>query len=162
MGSNLSVLFEKNTVSALILSGEICLCTLLLHLFLGVPLAAFLSRKKNILTNILDFIVIIPVIFPPIVIGFFLLLMLGKNGIFGGLIFKTTNVSIIFSFSGVLIASFIAGFPFIVKSVQSGIENINDSLIEVSASLGKSGFETFFRIILPNIRGRRHKSLKIR
>ena len=152
MDFNYSTLFEKNTFLIMILSGKICVFTLVLHIFIGVPLAAFMSRKKSILVDILDFVVVIPIIFPPMVIGFFLLLILGKNGILGGIIFKTINASIIFSFFGVLIASFVAGFPFMVKSVQSGIESINYSLIEVSYSLGKSRIETFFRIILPNIK----------
>ena len=138
MDFNFSTLFAKHTLSAFILSGKICFFTLLLHIFIGVPFATLISRKKNFFTGILDFLVTIPIIFPPMVLGFVLLLILGKNGIMGGMLFKMANISIIFSFFGVLIASFTAGFP---------------SLIEVSFSLGKNRFETFCRIILPNIKG---------
>ena len=88
-----------------------------------------------------------PLIFPPIATGFLLLYILGRNGALG----KALNLQIVFSFSALVIASFLAGLPLFVKPVQSALESLPKSLIEASQSLGKNRLEIALFILIPNV-----------
>jgi molybdate transport system permease protein len=125
--------------------------SLLLFIVIGVPISYILSFKKLPFRFILDTLVTLPLIFPPIAVGFFLLLLLGKNG-FIGKFFETFNVSFVFSFSGLVIAGFVAGLPLMVKPLQSAIELFPKSIKEASYLSGKGKFVTLALIILPSIK----------
>lgn len=88
-----------------------------------------------------------PLIFPPIATGFLLLYILGRNGVLG----KALNLQIVFSFSALVIASFLAGLPLFVKPVQSALESLPKSLIEAGQSLGKNRLEIALFILIPNV-----------
>lgn len=118
-------------------------------LLLVALLTAYLSLRKNLfLDYIIDFVINIPLIFPPIGIGFFLVMLFSKNSFLARLF----NFDLIFSFTGIAIASFLAGFPFITRSVISGIKNGVYELCEVSYTLGKSNLETFLLVVIPSLR----------
>lgn len=125
--------------------------SLLLFIVIGVPISYILSFKKLPFRFILDTLVTLPLIFPPIAVGFFLLLLLGKNG-FIGKFFETFNVSFVFSFSGLVIAGFVAGLPLMVKPLQSAIELFPKAIKEASYLSGKGKFMTLLLIILPSIK----------
>jgi len=128
------------------------LLALVLQLLIGLPLGLFLAGKKNLTKSLTEIVVTLPMIFPPMALGFFLLLILGKNGLVGGAMLQLFHFKIIFSFWGILIATFVVGLPFMVKSVQAAREQLNRSLVEAAATLGKSRQETLRRVILPNIK----------
>ncbi len=121
------------------------------HLVAGVGLGYMLSKKKLPLRFVLDGIVTMPLIFPPIATGFLLLLLLGRNGWIGNHL-ASQGIEIVFSPIGVYIAATLSGLPLIVKPVQSAIENTTVSLKEASFILGKSELTTFLRVTLPSIR----------
>lgn len=125
--------------------------SLLLFIVIGVPISYILSFKKLPFRFILDTLVTLPLIFPPIAVGFFLLLLLGKNG-FIGKFFEAFNVSFVFSFSGLVIAGFVAGLPLMVKPLQSAIELFPKAIKEASYLSGKGKFMTLLLIILPSIK----------
>ncbi len=141
-----------NIVFPLIFTAKVASVTCLLHLSIGIILAYYLSRKKSLLRDIIDIFVTLPLVFPPIALGFMLLLILGKGGPIGQLLFDMLGVQIIFSFWGVVIASFIAGLPLIVKPVQSAIQSTAGSLVEASYVLGKSEWQTFFYVVIPSVK----------
>ena len=122
-----------------------------LFLLLGVPLAYLLSKENLKFKWLIDTIVTLPLIFPPIAVGFFLLLLLGRNGPIGTFL-QEFNISIIFSFTGIVIASFVAGLPLMVKPLQAAIEQFPKSIKEASYISGKSQFHTFFWVVLPTIK----------
>lgn len=122
-----------------------------LFLILGVPLAYLLSKENLKLKWLIDTIVTLPLIFPPIAVGFFLLLLLGRNGPIGTFL-QEFNISIIFSFTGIVIASFVAGLPLMVKPLQAAIEQFPKSIKEASYISGKSQFHTFLWVVLPTIK----------
>lgn len=128
------------------------LMALLMQRFIGLPIGLYVSGKKNMTKNIVEIIVTLPMIFPPMALGFFLLLILGKNGLIGNLIFRSFHFKIIFSYWGVLAATFILGLPFMVKSVQDAKQQMDTSLTEAAATLGKTRFSTMVNGILPNIK----------
>ena len=112
---------------------------------------SYLSGKKSLFKSIIDLLVSIPIVFPPIALGFVLLLILGKNG-FIGKHFYMHGIEIVFSLYGVIIASFIAGLPLVVKPIQSAIDEQTSLYAEASYTLGKGRFATLIHVVLPNIK----------
>ncbi|MEY4504686.1 MAG: hypothetical protein RL154_982 [Pseudomonadota bacterium] len=135
----------------LLLSFKIGLATVLSHLIFGVLLAYYLSGKKTLLKNIIDIFVTIPIVFPPIALGFVLLLLFGKNGYIGSVLHEV-GVDVVFTVTGVFIASFIAGLPLVVKPIQSAIDEQARQFAEASYTLGKNAIQTLVFVILPNIK----------
>lgn len=122
-----------------------------LFVILGIPLAYVLSCKSLRNRWILETIVTLPLIFPPIAIGFVLLLLLGRNGWIGAY-FYAWDIRFIFEFKGLVIAGFIAGLPLMVKPLQSAIETFPKTITEAAYLSGKSRFQTFVRVVLPCIK----------
>lgn len=119
--------------------------------FVGIPLAYFLSIKKLQFRWLLDTVVTLPLIFPPIAVGFFLLLLLGKKSFIGSF-FAKFDISFIFTFEGLVIAGFVSGLPLMVKPLQSAIESFPKSIKEASYLSGKGSFFTLIFVILPVIK----------
>ncbi len=139
-------------VFPLIFTAKVASVTCVLHLVIGIILGYYLSNKKSRVRDLIDIFVTLPLVFPPIALGFMLLLILGKGGPIGRVLYDILGVQIIFSFWGVVIASFIAGLPLIVKPVQSAIQSTAGSLVEASYVLGKSEWQTFFYVVIPSIK----------
>lgn len=135
----------------LLLSVKIITVSAVLFIIFGIPLAYLLAKENLKFKWVLDTIITLPLIFPPIAVGFFLLLFLGRNGFLGSLL-QNLDISIIFSFTGVVIASFVAGLPLMVKPLQSSIEQFPKQIKEASYISGKSEFKTFLFIVLPTIK----------
>jgi molybdate transport system permease protein len=93
-----------------------------------------------------------PLVLPPSVLGFYLLLAFSPNNAFGKFIDQWFGVRLAFSFEGLVIASVIFSLPFMVHPVQSGFQSLPPSLSEAAYTLGKSRLVTFFRVLLPNIK----------
>lgn len=141
----------SQVLNPLILSGKILCVNLILFLFFGTYLAYLLSKEKLRFKWLINTIVTLPLIFPPIAIGFFLLLILGKNGFIGSFFYKF-DISFIFSFPSLVLAGFIAGLPLMVKPLQSAIEHFPKQIIEASYISGKTKIKTLFFIVLPSIK----------
>jgi molybdate transport system permease protein len=147
-----SLIGDYLTHPAIGLTLKVTLFALVLQLLTGLPLGLYVAGKKNPIKSTVEIIATLPMIFPPMALGFFLLFVLGKNGIIGSFLLKILAFKIIFTSWGVLAAVYIVGLPFMVKSVQAARQQTDNSLIEAAATLGKSRAETLFRVILPNIR----------
>lgn len=126
--------------------------TTLILFFIAIPLAAWLSHKKTIFKTIAEVIVSMPLVLPPSVIGFYMLLAFSPGNAFGALLEKWFDVRLVFSFEGLLIASVIYSLPFMVHPIQSGLVSLPPSLKEASYSLGKTKFETLIKVLLPNVK----------
>lgn len=122
-----------------------------LFLIFGIPLAYLLSKKDLKLKWLLEVIVTLPLVFPPIAVGFFLLMLLGRDGVIGSF-FSSYNISFIFSFSGIVLAGFIAGLPLMVKPLQTAIQQFPNVIKEAAFISGKSQTKTLFFVILPTIK----------
>lgn len=148
-----AVLGEPAVVDALRLTAEVALATLALHLLLGLALGYALARPGWFGRGLLDALVTLPLVFPPVATGFLLLMLLGRRGPLGAWLGEAWGVEVVFSFWGVLIASLVAGLPLVVKPVQSALESLSARLGEAARVLGKGEPEIFLRVLLPNIRG---------
>lgn len=148
----LAILREPDTMAAILLSVRTACVVMPLLAACGVGLGYVLGRWQGRWISCLDFLVTLPLVFPPIATGFLLLLLLGRRSMIGGFLQKTMGLEMIFSFWSVVLAAFIAGLPLVVKPVQAAIRGETTRLIEAAYVLGKSPATTFFKVILPSIR----------
>lgn len=128
-----------------------CFTTLVLF-FIAIPLANWLANKKNLFKTFVEVIVTMPLVLPPSVIGFYMLLAFSPGNVLGALLEKWFAVRLVFSFEGLLIASVIYSLPFMVHPIQSGLSSLSPSLKEASYSLGKTKWQTLLKVLLPNIK----------
>ncbi|MEF2230099.1 MAG: ABC transporter permease subunit [Pseudodesulfovibrio sp.] len=144
----LHVLAQPQTTGPLLLTLETLAAAGSLHLVCGVLVAYYLTSGTGPLRSAADFLVTLPLVFPPIATGFLLLLLLGRTGPVG----STLPFQVIFTFPGVVLASFVAGLPLMVKPVEAALRGDVQRLAEVSSVLGKNRWQTFWLVLLPNIK----------
>jgi molybdate transport system permease protein len=139
-------------LAPLLLTLKLAFFTTLILFFIAIPIANWLSNKKTILKTIAEVIVSMPLVLPPSVIGFYMLVAFSPGNAFGAFLEKWFNVRLVFSFEGLLIASIIYSLPFMVHPIQSGLSSLSPSLKEASYSLGKTKWQTLIKVLLPNIK----------
>lgn len=137
-----------NTLSPLFISLKTALLATIITSILGVVIAYFMSIYKGKFKGLLDGILTLPLVLPPTVLGFFLLLIFGKNGPLGKL-FLLFNKSIIFSWSATVIAATVVAFPMVYRTARSSFEQIDNNLISAAKTLGFNNKRIFFKIAIP-------------
>ncbi|MFN7065955.1 MAG: molybdate ABC transporter permease subunit [Aquificaceae bacterium] len=131
---------------------KLSLITSLLLLITGIPLSYYIAYSKSPFTLILEVITTLPLVLPPTVLGFYLLLLFSKNGHLGPLLEKPFGIQLLFTFEGLVIASIIYSLPMMTHPLISGYRSVPKNLIEASWTLGRSKLETLIRVILPNMK----------
>jgi len=126
--------------------------TTLLLLVIGLPVAWWLSRGRSFFKIALEAIITMPLVLPPSVLGFYLLLAFSPQHGIGLWLQKTFDVQFVFSFKGLVLASIIYSMPFMIGPIKSALQQLPASLSQASYSLGKSRWQTFIRVLLPNIK----------
>ncbi|UTW61605.1 molybdate ABC transporter permease subunit [bacterium SCSIO 12741] len=132
------------------LSFKLAAVTSLLLLVIGIPIAWWLSESKSRWKPAFESLVSLPLVLPPTVLGFYLLLVFSPAHGIGGWLQEWVGVSFVFSFEGLVLASIIYSLPFMVQPVQAGLANLPRELSEASYVLGKSKWQTLIRVLLPN------------
>jgi len=122
--------------------------TLILLLF-GTPIAWWLARSKSRYRELVGAVVAMPLVLPPTVLGFYLLLALGPNGPGGWIAGFWGGRTLAFSFTGLVIGSFFYSLPFMVQPLRNGFAAIGNDPLEVASSLGASDWQRFWRIAVP-------------
>lgn len=117
-------------------------------LILGTPIAWWLARSKSRLKGVIGAVVALPLVLPPSVLGFYLLLAMGPNGPMGWLT-SSIGITLPFTFWGLALASVFYSLPFMVQPLQNAFESIGDRPLEVAATLGASRLDAFFTVALP-------------
>lgn len=120
-----------------------------LQLVLGTALAWLLTRRRFFGRGLLDVLVALPLVFPPIVLGYFLLVLLGRQGGVTQWLPPLLRPDIVFTQTGLVLAAFVAGLPLMVKPVQAAIAGIPPRLHEAAALLGQTPWGVFWRIDVP-------------
>ncbi len=123
--------------------------TVVILLVIGTPLAWWLAHTRSRVRVGVEAVVALPLVLPPTVLGFYLLIMLGPNGWIGGPVKALTGAPLSFTFVGLVFASTLYSLPFVVQPLHSTFESIGDTPIETAASLGASRWDAFFSVILP-------------
>lgn len=143
-----ALLIDARTTGPLLLSLKVLGLAGAIILPTGVLLAYYLSGRPSPLRTTLEFLVAVPLVFPPIATGFILLMLLGRNGPMGAVV----PVDIVFAFPGLVLASVISGLPLLIKPVEAALRSQGKRLTEVAAVLGKTPWQTFVLVLLPSIR----------
>ncbi len=134
------------------LSFSLAFITTLILLPIGIFLGYFLSLKRNLLTSLTETLVYMPLVLPPSVLGFYLLLIFSPSSFLGAFLQDALNVKLVFSFQGLILGSVIFSLPFMVSPIKSALISLPTSLKEASYSLGKREYYTLFFVLLPNIK----------
>ena len=141
-------------LSPIWLTLKLATVTTILLLVISTPLAWWLAHSKARLAAVVEAVVALPLVLPPTVLGFYLLLALGANGVIGGPWAAFTGSGLTFTFLGLVIASLIYSLPFVVQPLQNAFINIGTKPIEAAWCLRASRFDTFVTVILPlSVRG---------
>jgi molybdate transport system permease protein len=141
-----------NIAFPIVFTAKVAVISFVLHAIFGLWLGYYLGKKSSPVRSVVDALVTLPLVFPPVALGFLLLLLLGKTGVIGRFATGIFGLEIIFNLWGVVIAAFIAGLPLIAKPVQAAVQSTAASLIEASYTLGKSETATFFFVVVPSIK----------
>jgi len=138
----------------LLLSVQLAFVTTVVLLLVGTPIAWWLSRTRSRFKAVAQAIVAMPIVLPPTVIGFYLLILLGPNGAIGSWWVQLTGTALTFSFSGLVIASCVYSLPFAVQPLQSAFESLPQQTLEFAWTQGASKLDAFFAVAVPmSVRG---------
>ncbi|MFT4973053.1 MAG: molybdate transport system permease protein, partial [Saprospiraceae bacterium] len=136
----------------LLLTFQLATVTTLMLMVIGIPMAYFLALSKSRWKPIFEALISMPIVLPPTVIGFYLLLLFSPESSFGSFLDEVFDLQLAFTFTGLVIGSMIYSLPFMVNPIQAGLQNLPPNLAEASYTLGKGKHETLWRVLLPNIK----------
>ena len=134
---------------AVLLTLKLASITTLILLLLGTPLAWWLAHSRHRAKPLFEALIALPLVLPPTVLGFYLLLAFAPDSPVAGLWRLISGGELAFSFSALVIASVIYSLPFVVQPLQSGFQQLPKPLLETAATLGASPLNRFFTVVLP-------------
>lgn len=146
---NASALGDAMVWSALKLSLFVAILATVLAAVVGTACAYVLAKGRFWGRELLDAIITLPLVLPPTVTGYYLIVLLGRRGVIGGYLYELTGWSIVFTRWAAVIAAAVVALPLMIKSARAAIESVNPQYELASYTLGKGKAETFFRITLP-------------
>jgi molybdate transport system permease protein len=142
-------MLNPEDITALWITLKLATISTLLLLILGTPLAWWLSRTQSALKPAIDAVITLPLILPPTVLGFYLLIALGPDGPIGSLAILSGGQPLAFTFTGLVIGSVIYSLPFVIRPLEDAFTAIGKRPLEVAATLGAGPADRFFSIVLP-------------
>lgn len=143
---------DPEFIQTLWLTFKLAASTTVILLLIGLPFARWLAFTRIRVKPVIEALVSMPMVLPPSVIGYYILVMYSPRNWFGEWLGRVFDVRLAFTFEGVLIASVVFSLPFMIQPLHNGLRALPDSLREASYTLGKSKWTTFFRVLLPNIK----------
>lgn len=142
---------SEDFINTLLLTGKLAGWTTIILFIIGFPIAYLLAYQRFWFKSLVEAIISMPMVLPPTVLGFYMLVAYSPQNAFGGFLEKYLDVRLAFSFEGVLLASVVFSLPFMIQPLQNGLTAIPVSFREAAYTLGKSKTETFFRVLIPNM-----------
>jgi molybdate transport system permease protein len=139
-------------LTALWITLKLAALTTTILIIIGTPLAWWLSRSDNRLKSIIEAVVALPLVLPPTVLGFYLLIMLGANGPIGQLMQAMGAQPLAFTFTGLVVGSVFYSLPFVVQPLQTAFAAIGRRPLEVAATLRAAPLDSFFSVVVPMAR----------
>ncbi|BET96256.1 molybdate ABC transporter permease subunit [Xenorhabdus sp. TCT-1] len=134
---------------AILLSLKISAIAVLFSLPFGILMAWMLARCQFIGKSLLDSIIHLPLVLPPVVVGYLLLISMGRRGVIGEFLYDWFGVSFAFNWTGAALASAVVAFPLMVRAIRLSLESIDRHLEQAARTLGAGSFKVFFTITLP-------------
>jgi len=136
----------------LILTFQLAAVTTIILILLGIPLAYWLTFSLRRSRSLIEPLVSMPLVLPPTVLGFYILLFLSPHSTIGQFLDNVFHLRLVFTFWGLVLGSVVFSLPFMVNPIKSGFQNFPKGLLEASYVLGKSKRETLLKVLLPNIK----------
>jgi len=134
------------------LTFKLALFTTIILFLIAIPLSYWFAYSRSRMKPVAEVIIALPLVLPPSVLGFYLLLAFSPQNAFGNFLNQYFNIRLVFTFGGLIIASVLYSLPFMINPIFAGLKNLPPSLKEAAFTLGKSKFTTLTKILLPNIR----------
>lgn len=136
----------------LVLTFKLAVVTTGILFVVSIPIANWLSSTKSKLRPVLETLVSMPLVLPPTVLGFYMLVAFSPENALGNWLNEYLGIKLIFSFGGLVVASVIYSLPFMVQPIQAGLSSLPSTLKEASYTMGKSKMTTLLKVLLPNIK----------
>jgi molybdate transport system permease protein len=140
---------SPEAASALWLSVKVATAATLLNALLGIPLAYVLARRRFWGRGLVDLLVTLPLILPPTVTGYYLIVLLGRRGLLGAPLFAATGWSIAFTWYAAVVAATVMALPLLVRTASAAIESVDRDLERAAYTLGRSEWRTALEVTLP-------------
>ncbi len=134
------------------ISFKLASITVLILFLISLPLSWYLSQTQSKIKPFIEALTALPIVLPPSVLGFYILVALSQNSPLGTFFKDTFDISLVFNFTSLVIASCFYSLPFMVQPLQSGFESLNKNMLEASYLCGKSKLQTILFVALPNIK----------
>ncbi|EGU47806.1 molybdate ABC transporter permease protein [Vibrio ichthyoenteri ATCC 700023] len=134
---------------AVLLSLKVSLYAIVWLIPLGIAIAWLLARKQFVGKSLVDSIVHLPLVLPPVVVGYLLLILMGRQGIVGSWLYQTFGISFAFNWKGAALACVVVALPLMVRSIRLSLENVDTKLEQAASTLGASPLKIFVTITLP-------------
>jgi len=145
-------MLNEYDISALLVTIKLASITTVILILVGTPIAWWLSQTRFKFKAVIEAIIALPLILPPTVLGFYLLMTLGTNGPIGNFLESLGGSSIAFTFTGLVVGSVIYSLPFVIQPLQNSFGSIGKQPMEVAATLGASKLDRFFTVAVPMAR----------
>jgi molybdate transport system permease protein len=133
----------------LALSIRVALVATVIVLLIGVALGWFLARRRFFGREMLDALVTLPLVLPPTVLGYYLLVLLGRNGFIGRAVESLTGEPLVFTWKGAVVAASVGALPMVVKTSRAAIAAVDKNLEDAARTLGQSEWRVFWRVTMP-------------
>jgi molybdate transport system permease protein len=140
---------SEETASALLLSIRVAVMATLLNALVGIPLAYVLARRRFVGRWLLDLLVTLPLVLPPTVTGYYLIVLLGRRGWLGAPIYGATGWSIAFTWYAAVVAATVMALPLLVRTAKAAFESVDRDLERAAYTLGRSELRTALEVTLP-------------
>jgi len=141
--------FQPSDLIALVITLKLASYTTIILLLGGSPLAWWLSQTRSKAKPVIEALIALPLVLPPTVLGFYLLITLSPNGLIGRTLEQLGLPALAFSFSGLVLGSVIYSLPFVVQPLQNAFHSLGNKPLETAATLGAGPIDRFFRVVLP-------------
>ncbi|MDQ0242832.1 molybdate transport system permease protein [Bacillus fengqiuensis] len=142
-------MMEDINLFPLFLSVRVALTATLFALVIGIPIAYYLNRSNGRLADLIDTLITLPVVLPPTVLGYYLLVLFGRQSSIGTFLEDRFDITIVFTPAGAVMAALVVSIPFLIKSARSAFAGIDPTLLQAARILGRTEWNIFVTIMIP-------------
>jgi molybdate transport system permease protein len=140
---------SPDNLSALRLSLQVAVAATALNALVGIPIAYVLARRRFWGRSLLDLVVTLPLVLPPTVVGYYLIVLLGRRGVLGAPLYELSGFTVAFTWYAAVIAATVMALPLLVRTVRAAIESVDRDLERAAYTLGRSEWRTAIEVTLP-------------
>lgn len=140
---------SSDILFSLALSFKVAFIATIIVVFLSLIFGHFIARKRFFGKELLDIFLTLPLVLPPTITGYYLVVLLGRNGIIGRYLDHYFGVSLLFDWKAAVLAAVVVSFPLMIKTVRASFESIDEDLINASYTLGRGELKTVVTVIIP-------------